>query len=117
MPGCKSQLLPVFSGLFVATLLISNTIAGKLISLGPLTVAAGIILFPLAYVFSDILTEVYGYAATRRILWTGIAAQLLMVFAFHRFTTLGRFWLGLESSLGNHRATDHHSSRPRGQAL
>jgi uncharacterized integral membrane protein (TIGR00697 family) len=44
-----------------------------------LELTAGIVVFPLAYVFGDVLTEVYGYAATRRVVWTGFAALLLMI--------------------------------------
>lgn len=70
--------LPFISGLFVATLLISVSIAGKLIVLGPLTISASVLLFPLAFLFSDLLTEVYGYAAARQVIWTGFVAELLL---------------------------------------
>ena len=70
-------LIPI-TGVFVATLLISNTLVSKIFDLGPLTLTAGTIIFPLAYLFNDILTEVYGYAAARRVIWTGFAAMLLM---------------------------------------
>lgn len=70
-------LIPI-TGLFVATLLISNTLESKVFDLGPLSLTAGTIIFPLAYLFNDILTEVYGYAAARRVIWTGFAALLLM---------------------------------------
>lgn len=70
-------LIPI-TGLFTATLLISNTLESKVFDLGPLTLTAGTIIFPLAYLFNDILTEVYGYAAARRVIWTGFAALILM---------------------------------------
>jgi len=79
------RLLPYLSGLFVATLIISNTIVGKLFNLGPLTLSAATLIFPLAYIFSDILTEVYGYATTRKLIWTGFAGQMLMV-VFYQIT-------------------------------
>ncbi len=63
---------------FVATLLISNIAAQKLILLGPFVFAGGILLFPVTYVFGDVLTEVYGYARTRQIIWVGFGANLLM---------------------------------------
>ena len=63
---------------FVATLLISNIAAQKLILLGPFVFAGGILLFPVTYVFGDVLTEVYGYARTRQIIWAGFAANALM---------------------------------------
>jgi uncharacterized integral membrane protein (TIGR00697 family) len=44
-----------------------------------LNLPSGIILFPLAYVFNDVLTEVYGYAASRKVIWTGFIGLLLMM--------------------------------------
>lgn len=70
-------LIPI-TGLFTATLLISNTLESKIFDFGPMSLTAGTIIFPLAYLFNDILTEVYGYAAARRVIWTGFAALLLM---------------------------------------
>lgn len=73
-----SGIYVTLGGLFIAILLISNTIATKIIALGPLTVAGAIFIFPISYVFGDILTEVYGYRSSRRIIWTGFAALILM---------------------------------------
>lgn len=70
-------LIPI-TGLFTATLLISNTLESKVLLLGPLELTAGTLIFPLAYLFNDILTEIYGYAASRKVIWTGFAALLLM---------------------------------------
>ena len=63
---------------FVATLLISNIAAQKLILLGPFVFAGGILLFPVTYVFGDVLTEVYGYARARQVIWVGFGANVLM---------------------------------------
>ena len=68
----------VVGAAFVATLLISNVAAQKLIALGPFVFAGAILLFPVTYVFGDVLTEVYGYARTRQIIWVGFAANALM---------------------------------------
>lgn len=70
-------LIPV-TGLFTATLLVSNTLESKIFTAGPMALTAGTIIFPLAYLFGDILTEVYGYATARRVIWTGFAALFLM---------------------------------------
>src|SRR5881398_3065410 len=67
------------SGLFVSVLLTSNLVAVKLIAAGPLTLPAAIIVFPLSYLFGDVLTEVYGYAVTRRVIWLGFGCNLLFV--------------------------------------
>jgi uncharacterized integral membrane protein (TIGR00697 family) len=74
--------LPLIAGVFTATLVISNTIATKIISVGPINLAAGIILFPIAYVFGDVLTEVYGYSASRKVIWAGVISQIVMVISY-----------------------------------
>jgi queuosine precursor transporter len=70
---------PVITGLFTVCLLMSNLFDIKIFMLGPLALPAGIIVFPIAYVFGDILTEVYGYAASRRVIWTGLVCMLLFI--------------------------------------
>jgi uncharacterized integral membrane protein (TIGR00697 family) len=68
---------------FVTCLITANIIAVKLISPFGLLVPAGIIVFPLSYLFGDVLTEVYGYGAARRVIWLGFACNLLAVIAFY----------------------------------
>ena len=73
--------------LFVAVILISNIassakIVGVTLLGVPLTFDAGTLLFPLSYIFGDILTEVYGYQQSRRVIWTGFAAAALMSVTF-----------------------------------
>lgn len=63
---------------FVALLMISNTVATKIIQLGSFSFAGAILIFPLSYIFGDILTEVYGYRSSRKIIWSGFAATLFM---------------------------------------
>ena len=60
---------------FVAVLLCSNLIGvGKLCQIAGYSVGAGVFFFPISYIFGDILTEVYGYARARRVIWAGFAA-------------------------------------------
>src|SRR6201995_1468090 len=60
---------------FVTILLCSNLIgASKVCTVFGVTFGAGVLFFPISYVFGDILTEVYGYARSRRVIWTGFAA-------------------------------------------
>jgi uncharacterized integral membrane protein (TIGR00697 family) len=56
---------------FVAVLLISNIASTKIVDMWRFTFDGGTVLFPLAYIFGDVLTEVYGYARARRAIWTG----------------------------------------------
>ncbi|MBI3738857.1 MAG: queuosine precursor transporter [Chloroflexi bacterium] len=72
---------PFVTALFVTTLIISNIIAVKLVNLFGLFVPAAVILFPIAYIFGDVLTEVYGYARARQVIWTGFFCNLLAVIA------------------------------------
>ena len=69
------------TALFVASLLAANTMAAKLIVLGGLVLSAAIVIFPLSYVLGDVLTEVWGYAASRRVIWLGFACNALLVAA------------------------------------
>ncbi len=69
-------------GAFVCVLLCSNLIGVQkvatisLFGLTDFTFGAGVLFFPISYLFGDILTEVYGYARSRRVIWTGFAALL-----------------------------------------
>jgi len=67
---------------FVAILMISNVASTKIVTMGPFTFDGGTILFPLSYIFGDILTEVYGYARSRRVIWMGFGATFLMAVVF-----------------------------------
>jgi queuosine precursor transporter len=71
--------------LFVTVLLVSNIASSaKIVDWGgnlfgiPLAFDAGTLLFPVSYIFGDVLTEVYGYRYSRRVIWTGFACALLM---------------------------------------
>lgn len=68
----------IILGLFVAVLLISNIASTKIVDLGPFEFDGGTLLFPLAYIFGDILTEVYGYKKSRRVIWLGFFSAFLM---------------------------------------
>ncbi len=72
---------PAVVAVFTTTLVVSNIIAVKLFSLAGLALPAAIVLFPVAYICGDILTEVYGYAAARRAIWIGFGCNLVAVVA------------------------------------
>jgi queuosine precursor transporter len=62
---------------FVTVLLCSNIIgAGKLWTFGGQVFTAGVLFFPISYIFNDVLTEVYGYARARKVVWAGFAALI-----------------------------------------
>jgi len=71
--------------LFVTVLLISNLLSSAKIvdlktALGPIDLAfdAGTLVFPISYIFGDVLTEVYGYRRSRRVIWVGFGANVLL---------------------------------------
>ena len=68
----------VIAMLFVAVYLISQVSSSKLFSLGSFQFPGAIIVFPISYIFGDILTEVYGYERTRRVIWTGFFSAVLL---------------------------------------
>jgi uncharacterized integral membrane protein (TIGR00697 family) len=81
MPRERSRhfrLLDPLTQIFVVILLISNLVAQKICRIGPLTLSGAELLFPVTYIFGDIFTEVYGYAASRRAIWMGFFASGLM---------------------------------------
>ncbi len=75
----KERWLPAIAAVFVTSLVVSNIIAVKLFSVGPLFLPAAIIVFPISYIFGDVLTEVYGYARARQVIWIGFACNLFAV--------------------------------------
>jgi len=94
-----SHRLVIVTAIFVTCLITANVIAVKIISIGPLILPAAIIVFPLSYIFGDILTEVYGYRQARRVIWLGFFCNLIFVV----FAWIGQvlppapFWGGQEA--------------------
>lgn len=78
----QRSLYPMLAVLFVSVLLISNIAAIKLIQFGGLIIDGGAFLFPLAYVLGDVLSEVYGFKATRRAIWLGFGVSALASLIF-----------------------------------
>jgi uncharacterized integral membrane protein (TIGR00697 family) len=72
----------VIVALYVTSLITANTVAVKILEFGPWVSDAGIITFPIAYIVGDVLTEVYGYAAARRVIWLGFFCNAIAVGAF-----------------------------------
>src|SRR5256885_2177823 len=78
----RFRYLDIITALFVTVLLISNVVAVKIVSIGVFVVPGAALLFPLSYIFGDILTEVYGYGRDRKVIWTGMICNLLMAVIF-----------------------------------
>jgi uncharacterized integral membrane protein (TIGR00697 family) len=101
----KSKYYFVVAILFVAFLMISNTVASKIVILFGFVLPGSVILFPFTYIFGDILTEIYGYHGSRPIIWAGFGASLLMALCYSFVQALppAPFWehqAAFESVLG-----------------
>jgi queuosine precursor transporter len=81
---------------FVTCLITANITAVKLVSIFGLILPAAIVIFPISYIFGDILTEVYGYRQTRWVIWLGFFCNLITVFAIWLGQLLppASFWSG-----------------------
>lgn len=75
----SSRAFFAISGLFVTDLVLSNIVAVKIVEVGGRQFDAGTVLFPLTYLIGDVMTEVYGYAAARRLIWLGFGCNLLAI--------------------------------------
>jgi uncharacterized integral membrane protein (TIGR00697 family) len=73
--------LTIVTAIFVTCLVTANIIAVKPVMIGPLLFPAAVVIFPISYIFGDILTEVYGYARSRQVIWIGFGCNLLAVIA------------------------------------
>ncbi|HEX7605800.1 MAG TPA: queuosine precursor transporter [Usitatibacter sp.] len=90
---------------FVTILICSNLIGPAKIAqlelpyLGAVTFGAGVLFFPISYVFGDVLTEVYGYARSRRVIWCGFAGLAFASFMSYVVVALppAPFWKNQEA--------------------
>ncbi|ROT20325.1 queuosine precursor transporter [Bacteroides acidifaciens] len=63
---------------FCVCLIVSNLMEIKTVPLGPLTITAGVIVFPISYILNDCIVEVYGFAKARLVIWLGFGMNLLV---------------------------------------
>ena len=85
-PGLQFRYFDLVMAAFVTILLLSNLIGASKPSYIALPngeqwpFGAGVLFFPVSYIIGDVLTEIYGYARARRVIWTGFAALAFMAF-------------------------------------
>ncbi|MDE7474610.1 MAG: queuosine precursor transporter, partial [Duncaniella sp.] len=63
---------------FCVCLIVSNLMEIKTVDLGPLTITAGVIVFPISYILNDCIVEVYGFNKARLVIWLGFGMNLLV---------------------------------------
>jgi len=80
-PTRYSQWFVLVTAVFITCLITANITAVKLVSVFGLVLPAAIIIFPISYIFGDVLTEVYGYRQARRVIWLGFFCNLIAVVA------------------------------------
>jgi len=66
-------------GLFASAVVVTNAVSGNVINVGPFTFVAGTLLYPVTFLLTDVLSEVFGKRAAQRAVWCGFVAQLLAV--------------------------------------
>src|SRR3989344_8656345 len=69
--------LGLITALYITFQLVSDITAGKIIQLGIFTVSATVLWFPFTYIIADILTEVYGYAKARSVIWMVLMSSVI----------------------------------------
>src|SRR5882757_7419287 len=74
----RYKYLDALTTAFVVILLVSNLVGQKVCLIGPLAVSGAILLFPITYIFSDVFTEVYGFAGSRRAIGLGLFGPALL---------------------------------------
>ena len=80
-PARHSNWFLLVAALFVTCLIVSNIVAVKVIDVAGYILPAAIIIFPISYILGDVLTEVYGYARARQVIWLGFLCNLFAVIA------------------------------------
>ena len=63
---------------FCVCIIVSNLMEIKTITLGPLALTAGVVTFPISYIISDCIVEIYGFAKARFVIWTGFAMNVFV---------------------------------------
>lgn len=81
MPGLTPRFL-IIAVIFVTCLIVSNITAVKLIDVMGYIIPGAIVIFPISYIIGDVLTEVYGFAKARMVIWLGFGANLFAVATF-----------------------------------
>ncbi|WP_407432725.1 queuosine precursor transporter [Methanobrevibacter sp.] len=79
----KSELYAILAGVFTASLIISNIIAGKTFEFFSFTLPCGVIIFPVIYIVNDVLAECYGYQKARRVILLGFFMNLIAVICYN----------------------------------
>lgn len=79
----KTELYAMLTGIFTASLIVSNIIAGKTFDFFSFILPCGVIIFPVIYIVNDVLAEVYGYEKARKVILLGFLMNLVAVICYN----------------------------------
>ncbi len=79
----KTELYAMLTGVFTASLIVSNIIAGKTFDFFSFVLPCGVIIFPIIYIVNDVLAEVYGYEKARKVILLGFFMNLVAVICYN----------------------------------
>ena len=77
-----SEIFLFISILFITCILVSNILASKIITMFGISMTGGVLVFPITYIIGDVLTEIYGYKKSKKIIIYGFICNLIMVILF-----------------------------------
>ena len=78
----KTELYAILTGIFTASLIVSNIIAGKTFDFYSFTLPCGVVIFPVIYIVNDVLAEIYGYEKARKVILLGFFMNLVAVICY-----------------------------------
>jgi len=78
----KTELDAILTGIFTASLIVSNIIAGKTFDFFSFTLPCGVVIFPVIYIVNDVLAEIYGYEKARKVILLGFFMNLVAVICY-----------------------------------
>lgn len=78
-----SEIFLFISILFITCILVSNILASKIINIFGISMTGGVLVFPITYIIGDVLTEIYGYKKSKKIIIYGFICNLIMVILFY----------------------------------
>ena len=99
-PVTRAALLPILFGLFASAVVMTNAVSANVIEVGPFVFVAGTLLYPVTFLLTDILSEIYGKEAATRAVWTGLAAQILSVAFIQSVATFPSLDAGMGEAWG-----------------
>ena len=78
----KTELYAMLCGIFTASLIVSNIIAGKTFDFFSFTLPCGVVIFPVIYIVNDVLAEIYGYEKARKVIILGFLMNIVAVICY-----------------------------------